>query len=73
MTSLMSNEEASELSSLGRKGKRPFHNLLMAKLFRNAAEKAHIKAVDRKETEISLQSWLKRARERSQRSSSNFF
>ncbi|KAG5866113.1 hypothetical protein JTB14_016762 [Gonioctena quinquepunctata] len=37
---------------------------------RYAAEKAPIKAIDRKETEISLQSWLKRARERCQPSSS---
>lgn len=55
MTSLISNEEASGFSWLGRKGKKPFINLLMAKLVLDAAEKAN-KAKDRKETEVSLQS-----------------
>ncbi|CAG9815535.1 unnamed protein product [Phaedon cochleariae] len=69
MSSLLSNEKATEFSWLGRKGKRPFHNLLMAKLVLNAAEKAH-EAKDQKETENSLQSWLEQARERRQQSSS---
>nr|CAH7730480.1 unnamed protein product [Callosobruchus chinensis] len=60
---VLSDSDALRFSWLGRKGKQPFNATNMAKLVICAAEKANI-ADSRKETETSIQMWLKRAPDR---------
>ena len=63
LSSLITNDVALLFSWLGRKGKKDFHNLTVAKLIICAAEKSRM-SNGRKETETSIQSWLKRACDR---------
>ncbi|XP_076642847.1 uncharacterized protein LOC143353354 isoform X2 [Halictus rubicundus] len=60
---LLTDNLAMEYSWLGRKGKKSFHKLNIANLVIHAAEKAKI-AGSRRETESSIQLWLKRAKDR---------
>ena len=63
LSSLITNDVALLFSWLGRKGKRDFHNLTLARLIICAAEKSRM-SDGRKETETSIQAWLKRASDR---------
>nr|CAH7715719.1 unnamed protein product [Callosobruchus chinensis] len=60
---VLSDSDALRFSWLERKGKQPFNATNMAKLVICAAEKANI-ADSRRETENSIQMWLKRAPDR---------
>ncbi|XP_076664744.1 uncharacterized protein LOC143367026 [Andrena cerasifolii] len=63
LSSLITDDVALLFSWLGRKGKKDFHNLTLARLIICAAEKSRM-SDGRKETETSIQSWLKRASDR---------
>ncbi|XP_076285091.1 uncharacterized protein LOC143211370 isoform X1 [Lasioglossum baleicum] len=63
MACLMTNKFGTEYSWLGRKGKKMFHSLKLAKIIIDAAEISGV-SKNKKETEISIQSWLRRAMER---------
>ena len=63
LSSLITNDVALLFSWLGRKGKKDFHNLILARLIICAAEKSRM-SDGRKETETSIQAWLKRASDR---------
>ncbi|KAF5283338.1 hypothetical protein FQR65_LT13903 [Abscondita terminalis] len=60
---IMTNEYTLTYSWLGRKGKKPFHNLNMAKVLIRAVDQGGLSA-SQKETEVSIQNWLRRASDR---------
>ncbi|XP_076234998.1 uncharacterized protein LOC143179588 isoform X2 [Calliopsis andreniformis] len=60
---LMTNDLALEYSWLGRKGKKEFHSLKTSNLMLCAAEKANV-ARNRRQTEVSIQTWLRRVSDR---------
>ncbi|KAJ8909775.1 hypothetical protein NQ315_014453 [Exocentrus adspersus] len=62
---LISNQLASSFSWYGRKKKNVFKDTLLAKLIIAAAEKA-IKTNTNRDTEVAIQTWLRRAEERRQ-------
>ncbi|VEN57340.1 unnamed protein product, partial [Callosobruchus maculatus] len=64
LTALLSNEQAKNYSLKGRKGKKPFEKLLLARLLVCAAEKSL--NTTQKAVEDAICSWLKRAPERLQ-------
>ncbi|XP_050501730.1 uncharacterized protein LOC126881488 isoform X1 [Diabrotica virgifera virgifera] len=63
MILILTNEFANEYSWLGRKGKKPFHTTNIAKMVIRAAEVAGL-TKSQKETEVSIQTWLRRASDR---------
>ncbi|XP_076295397.1 uncharacterized protein LOC143216335 isoform X2 [Lasioglossum baleicum] len=64
MTCLITNKFATGYSWLGRKGKKVFNTLKVAKIIIDAATISGLSKT-KNETEISMQSWLRRAFERS--------
>nr|XP_033332996.1 uncharacterized protein LOC117224292 [Megalopta genalis]XP_033332997.1 uncharacterized protein LOC117224292 [Megalopta genalis]XP_033332998.1 uncharacterized protein LOC117224292 [Megalopta genalis] len=63
LATLITNDLALQYSWMGRKAKKAFNKLNTANLIICAAEKARI-AANRKDTEMSIQQWLKRASDR---------
>ncbi|CAH1154501.1 unnamed protein product [Phaedon cochleariae] len=63
MSALMTNDMAKQYSWLGRKGKMSFHKLNLSTLLIRSAETAKI-SENFRQTELAIQSWLKRASER---------
>ncbi|CAH1153262.1 unnamed protein product [Phaedon cochleariae] len=63
LSTSLTNEMALQYSWLGRKGKLNFSKLNIAKVIINAAEKADI-SQNRTDTEVAIQTWLKRASDR---------
>ncbi|VEN40362.1 unnamed protein product [Callosobruchus maculatus] len=64
MSTIITNDFALLYSWLGRKGKRPFYTLKLAKAVLYAAEHAKDVSWDRKEVETCVQLWLRRASDR---------
>ncbi|XP_046143138.1 uncharacterized protein LOC123988145 [Osmia bicornis bicornis] len=63
LTTVLSNDLAMTYSWFGKKGKKKFYTTKVAKAIIDAAETSRI-CKNKKETEVSIQSWLRRAAER---------
>ncbi|KAK5640180.1 hypothetical protein RI129_010991 [Pyrocoelia pectoralis] len=63
LTLILTNDQALKYSWLGRKGKRIFKDLNLSKLLIQSVEKSGL-AKTQKDSEIALQSWLRRASDR---------